>query len=90
VRPAAELTEHQRAWIASHKAEIVAELQRRPIVAWRLGDRWHVLHGQPGESFADAVAGLRRQFPDVAEVRERHVLPPGFPFGQPDNEQEGK
>ena len=57
---------------------------RRPIVEYRFADDppelWHTLLGLAGESFAEAEAALRRQFPDVAGVRERDELPANFPF----------
>jgi hypothetical protein len=160
VQPASALTEERRAWIASHKAELLAELEREreqaaplrfddglsPIVcqhprikcvrcggdgcAWcngtgrlmlrgRTEDRaaralatadgleptaqrrrvleyrfnddepgvWHVTLSRPADSLEAAVAALRRQFPDVVDVRERDTMWAGFPFNQTTEEK---
>ena len=87
------LTAEQRAWLASHKTEVLAELRRprRPIVEYCFADddAWHVMLGRDGETFEEAVAACHRQFGAVL-TRERDTLPAGVPFKRHGDEGEWK
>jgi hypothetical protein len=86
-------TAKQRAWLASHKPKVLAELRTpmRPVVEYRFPDdpTWHVMLGSEDDTYESAVAVCHRQFGAVL-TRERDTLPDGFPFKRHGDDGEWK